>query len=159
MSAFALKNLLLHSAAPRAPGRPERKPDAPAAAFNLRLLVAEDNPVNQRVILHMLKRLGFKPDIVANGLEVLAALHRQPYDVILMDMQMPELDGYEASERVRREFPPEAQPRIIAVTANALAGDREKCLAAGTDDYLAKPVTVEGLSRILLKHAPTAPPW
>ncbi|MBC7369789.1 MAG: response regulator [Undibacterium sp.] len=105
----------------------------------------------------MLKRLGFKPDIVANGLEVIATLHRQPYDVIPMDMQMPELDGYGASERVRREFPPEARPRIIAVTADPLVGDREKCLAAGTDDHLAKPVTVEGLSRILLRHSPTVP--
>ena len=112
---------------------------------HLHILVAEDNPVNQKVILHMLKRLGYRADVAANGLEVLQALRRQPYDVVLMDVQMPEMDGEEATRRIRAEWPPEAQPRIIALTANAIEGDRERYLAAGMDDYLSKPVHVEQL--------------
>ena len=104
--------------------------------------------VNQKVALRMLDRLGYRADLAGNGVEALAAVRRAPYDVVLMDMQMPEMDGLEATRRIRVE-PLDAQPRIIAMTANAMDGDRDACLAAGMDDYLAKPVRIEDLSRAL----------
>jgi CheY-like chemotaxis protein len=121
----------------------------------LRILVAEDNVINQQVALSFLERLGYRADMAANGLEVLASLRRQPYDVVLMDVQMPELDGLEATRQIRQLSPPElaaaAQPRIIAMTANALKEDCDKCLAAGMDDYLSKPIQPEELVRALKK--------
>jgi len=116
-----------------------------ADSVPLHILLAEDNHVNQRVALRMLDRMGYRAEVAANGVEVLDALHRQSFDVILMDVQMPEMDGYEATRRVR-ELPPDRQPVIIAMTANALQGDREECLAAGMDDYLAKPLRPGDLS-------------
>ncbi len=115
----------------------------------LRILLAEDNVVNQKVALRLLERLGYRADVAANGWEVLDALHRQPYDVVLMDVQMPELDGLSATRRIRREWPVERQPRIIAMTANAMASDRDTCLAAGMDDYISKPVQREALINAL----------
>jgi signal transduction histidine kinase/CheY-like chemotaxis protein/HPt (histidine-containing phosphotransfer) domain-containing protein/PAS domain-containing protein len=111
----------------------------------LRLLLAEDNTINQKLALTMLARLGYRADVAANGLEVLAALQRQPYDVVLMDVQMPEMDGLEASRRIRRQWPDEQGPRIIAMTANATVEDREICLAAGMDDYVSKPIRPQAL--------------
>ncbi len=111
-----------------------------------RLLLAEDNVVNQKVMLAMLHKLGFRADVVANGLEVLAAVERQPYDVILMDVQMPEMDGLEAAQRIGLlHSDPARRPWIVALTANAMQGDREKCLAAGMDDYISKPIKLEEL--------------
>jgi CheY-like chemotaxis protein len=103
-----------------------------------RVLIAEDNTVNQRVATAQLKKLGYASDTVANGLEVLEALSRIPYDIILMDCQMPELDGYETTRQVRNRGG--HQPYIIAMTASAMQGDRELCLAAGMDNYVTKPV-------------------
>ncbi|WP_448525117.1 response regulator [Parathermosynechococcus lividus] len=117
----------------------------------LRILVAEDNKVNQMVALRILEKIGYRGDIAANGLEVLDAVKRQPYDVILMDMQMPEMDGLTATREVIRLYETLAQPRprIIAMTANAMESDRQLCLEAGMDDYVSKPISLEELVRAL----------
>ena len=128
--------------------------DELAAPSSLRILLAEDNAVNQKVALALLHRLGYGADVASNGLEALAALERRPYDVVLMDVQMPELDGLDASRRICERWPPEARPRIIAMTANALLEDREACFAAGMDDYLAKPVRPDQLAAALSRARP-----
>ncbi|MCC6629950.1 MAG: response regulator [Chloroflexi bacterium] len=120
----------------------------------LRLLLAEDNATNQKLALRLLERLGYQADVVADGREAFAAIARQTYDVVLMDVQMPELDGLEATSQVRARLPGERQPYIIAMTANAMAGDRERCLAAGMDDYISKPIRVENLIGALMKAPP-----
>ncbi len=125
---------------------------SPRPIHDTRILVAEDNEVNRYVILLLLEDLGYTADTVVNGKEALAALQRQSYDIVLMDCQMPEMDGYEASRRIRREF--EKPPRIIAMTAHALRGDREKCLGAGMDDYLTKPIIAAELEAALKKWSP-----
>ena len=111
----------------------------------LRILLAEDNVVNQKVALRLLGQMGYRADVAANGLEAIEAVARQTYDVVLMDVQMPELDGFEASREINRRWPGERRPRIVAMTANAMQGDRELCAAAGMDDYVAKPIRVEEL--------------
>jgi CheY-like chemotaxis protein len=111
----------------------------------LRILLAEDNAVNQKLALRLLERLGYRADVAANGLEAIHALERQVYDVVFMDVQMPELDGLEATRQICARWTRNERPRIIAMTANALTEDREACLAAGMDDYLAKPIRVEEL--------------
>jgi CheY-like chemotaxis protein len=113
-----------------------------------RILVAEDNPSNQRVLVEMLKKLGYRPDAVADGREVIQALERQDYDLVLMDIKMPEMDGITATQVIRKLRPVNG-PKIIAITAFALKGDREKCLEAGMDDYIAKPVKIAELADIL----------
>ncbi|HVT72122.1 MAG TPA: response regulator [Lacunisphaera sp.] len=113
----------------------------PVAPRSERLLLAEDNAVNQKVALYMLQNLGYRADIAGNGLEVLQAVERQTYDVILLDVQMPEMDGLEAARQLHRRLPDRNQrPWIIALTASAMQGDREMCLAAGMDDYISKPI-------------------
>jgi PAS domain S-box-containing protein len=111
----------------------------------LRILLAEDNAVNQKLALRLLERMGYRADLAANGLEALEALQRQRYDVVLMDVQMPEMDGLEATRRIRGEIAEGVQPQIVAMTANAMKEDREICLAAGMDDYISKPIRVEDL--------------
>jgi PAS domain S-box-containing protein len=115
----------------------------------LRILVAEDNSVNQRLVALTLEHLGYRADIVANGVEALDAIRRQRYDLVLMDVQMPELDGLEATRRILETWSSEQRPRIVAMTANAMLEDREACLAAGMDDYLSKPLKVEDLASVL----------
>lgn len=122
-----------------------------AQRLPLRILLAEDNVVNQQVGLHLLQRLGYRADVAGNGLEVLAALRRQTYDLVLMDVQMPEMDGLIATSHICQEWSALERPRIIAMTANAMQGDRELCLDAGMDDYISKPIRVEELVRALSK--------
>jgi CheY-like chemotaxis protein/HPt (histidine-containing phosphotransfer) domain-containing protein len=128
--------------------------DSRSGTAALRLLVAEDNAVNRRVALALLGKLGYRADVVENGREVVDALERKPYDVVLMDVQMPELDGLEATRRIRARFPPGEGPTIIATTANAMEADREECFAAGMDDHLSKPIRVDELSRALARCRP-----
>jgi signal transduction histidine kinase/CheY-like chemotaxis protein len=120
----------------------------------LRILLAEDNVVNQRVALLMLEKLGQGADVASNGVEAVDAAARLPYDVILMDMQMPEMDGLEATRRIRQASSAQRQPRIVAMTANVLRGDRERCLSAGMDDYISKPVKIEELGRVIEESQP-----
>jgi PAS domain S-box-containing protein len=120
----------------------------------LRILVAEDNEVNQKLALMLLEKAGYRADLAANGLEALEALQRGHHDVVLMDVEMPVMDGLEASRRIRCEWPPSERPRIIAMTANAMRGDREKCLAAGMDEYLSKPIHAEELAAVLARCTP-----
>jgi signal transduction histidine kinase/ActR/RegA family two-component response regulator len=120
----------------------------------LRILLAEDNIVNQKVALRLLDRMGYRADLAANGLEVIDALERQDYDVILMDIQMPEMDGLETSRQITTRWAGKNRPAIIAMTASAMEGDREAALAAGMDDYVTKPIRVEELVGALSKVSP-----
>ncbi len=121
----------------------------------LRILIAEDNLVNQKVIVHILKRLGYEADLVSNGLEVFEAMANKTYDVILMDVQMPKMDGQTAAKKISQEWHPLERPYIIAMTANALAGDRERYLASGMDGYISKPVKINSLVEALYECHPS----
>ena len=134
------------------PGR--RCADGKPATSPLRILLAEDNAVNQKVALALLDRLGYHADVAGNGLEALEALERQPYDVVLMDVQMPELDGLDAIASDLRALARSVRPRIIAMTANAMLEDREACFAAGMDDYVAKPIRPDALAEALRQVRP-----
>ena len=134
------------------PVQPLAKPtlDAGMAARHpLRILLAEDNVVNQKLALRLLQQMGYRADLASNGVEAIECVARQPYDVVLMDVQMPEMDGLEASRRITAQWPVGARPRIVAMTANAMQGDHEECLAAGMDDYLTKPIRVDQLVEAL----------
>jgi CheY-like chemotaxis protein/anti-sigma regulatory factor (Ser/Thr protein kinase) len=144
----------------------EVKPAAPAepafdAAFAerhpMKILLAEDNAVNQKLAIRILDRMGYRVDVAANGLEALASVERQSYDLILMDIQMPEMDGLEATRIIRKKLPPDQQPRIVAMTANAMQGDREMCLAAGMDDYVSKPIQIKELQTALERASNVLP--
>jgi PAS domain S-box-containing protein len=127
-----------------------QQPDSTQAPSTpLRILLAEDNVVNQKVALRMLLQLGYEADLVANGREVLAQLQKQPYDVVLMDVQMPEMDGLTATKCIMQEWSADVRPYVIAMTANAMQGDREDCLAAGMNAYLSKPIRLKDLREIL----------
>ena len=129
------------------------KPSQPLGQRHpLRILLAEDHPVNQKMAVLILERLGYRADVVGNGLEVLGALRRQSYDVVLMDVQMPEMDGLTATRHICREA--RIRPQIVAMTANAMQGDRQLCLDAGMDDYIAKPIRVNELVRALERCQP-----
>ena len=128
------------------PGMAQRHP--------LRILLAEDNLVNQKLALRLLSQMGYTADVVGNGQLAIEAVRRQTYDLVLMDVQMPEMDGLEASRRINAKWQPNERPRIVAMTANAMQGDREACLAAGMDDYITKPIRVEALVAALQATVP-----
>jgi CheY-like chemotaxis protein len=128
------------------------------AGCPIRVLVAEDNVVNQKVAVRMLERLGLRADVAADGRETVRMFELLPYDLVFMDCQMPEMDGYEATQEIRRREGPGRRVAIIAMTADAMAGCREQCLEAGMDDFIAKPVAMAALFEALLRWAPVKDP-
>jgi PAS domain S-box-containing protein len=122
----------------------------------LDILLVEDNPVNQKVAIHLLARLGYNVDAVGNGLEAVRAVEQRDYDLVFMDVQMPEMDGFAATREIRHRIPLARQPKIIALTANAVQGDRERCLAVGMDDYVPKPVKLDDLQAVILRYFASA---
>jgi CheY-like chemotaxis protein len=151
-----LVGLLGDDAAPKASAAPAKPAIDPAMAERhpLRILLAEDNLVNQKLALRLLSQMGYRADVAANGIEAIEAVQRQPYDVVLMDVQMPEMDGLDAARQICARWQPQERPRIVAMTANAMQGDRDMCLAAGMDDYLTKPIRVERLVEALNQVQP-----
>jgi CheY-like chemotaxis protein len=139
---------------------PASRPEAAIAAavrklgeeIPLRVLLAEDNLVNQKVAVGLLGRLGYRPELVTNGREAVTRALSGAYDLVLMDLQMPEMDGLEASREICRRAARSARPKIIALTANAMQGDKELCLAAGMDDYVAKPVKLNEMSAAIRRQ-------
>jgi CheY-like chemotaxis protein len=119
--------------------------------YPLRILLAEDHLVNQKVALRILRQMGYRADVANNGLEALEALRAESYDVVLMDVQMPEMDGLEASGRIREEWDEQSRPIIVAMTANAMEGDSDRCLKAGMDLYLSKPIRINDLEGSLIQ--------
>jgi len=155
-----LFNLLTSVLRPEGVTEPRKRRSAKraqsVAKSRARILLAEDNPVNQKVAVHMLDKLGYRCDIASNGLEAVTMLQQMPYDLVLMDCQMPEMDGFQATAAIRakegalaKHGTPAARLPIVALTANALKGDRERCLDAGMDDYIAKPFRKDDLERML----------
>ena len=151
-----LMTLLAGDNAPRLEA-PKAKPSMDpgmAARHPLRILLAEDNVVNQKLAMRLLQQMGYRADLASNGIEAVECVARQPYDVVLMDVQMPEMDGLAASREINKRWPAAAErPRIVAMTANAMQGDREECLGAGMDDYITKPIRVDALVQALLDTA------
>ena len=158
LKASQLHDALMSVLAAKPDGRTETTGAVSARpeSSSLRILLAEDNAVNQKVALLMLEKLGYRADVAWNGLEALEALERQAYDVVLMDVQMPELDGLDATRRICERWPAGERPRIVAMTANAMQDDRDACFAAGMDDYVAKPIRPEALRRALERVQPRA---
>ncbi len=150
-----LVSLLAQESAPKetsvTPAKARFDPEM-ATRHPLRILLAEDNVVNQKLALRLLQQMGYRADLASNGIEAVESVERQTYDVVLMDVQMPEMDGLEASRQINARWQPQERPRIIAMTANAMQGDRDMCLAAGMDDYVTKPIRVEQLIEAL-NHA------
>jgi GAF domain-containing protein/CheY-like chemotaxis protein len=145
-----LVTLLVEGAVPRSTAPAKSAIDAEMAARHpLRVLLAEDNVVNQKLALRLLEQMGYRADLASNGLEAIESVERQEYDVVLMDVQMPEMDGLEASRRICGKWQANERPRIVAMTANAMDGDRELCLEAGMDDYVTKPIRVDQLIEAL----------
>jgi CheY-like chemotaxis protein len=146
-----LVGLLAAEPAPKkaaAPAKAKLDPEM-AKRHPLRILLAEDNVVNQKLALRILQQMGYRADLASNGIEAIESVERQTYDVVLMDVQMPEMDGLEATRQIAAKWPRAKRPRIVAMTANAMQGDREMCIAAGMDDYLTKPIRVDQLVETL----------
>jgi CheY-like chemotaxis protein/HPt (histidine-containing phosphotransfer) domain-containing protein len=158
LRASQLYNALVRLVAEGEEGETSGELDAAAGGgtSSLRILLAEDNAVNQTVALRLLERLGYGADVVSNGLEAIEAIEQRRYDVVLMDVQMPELDGLDASRRICARWPAGERPRIVAMTANALPEDREACFEAGMDDYVAKPIRPDALAEALKRVKPAA---
>jgi CheY-like chemotaxis protein len=123
-----------------------------ADTLPLDILLVEDNPVNQKVAVRYLERMGYRADVAGNGLEAVQTMRERNYHLLFMDVQMPEMDGLEATRQIRAIISPERQPVIIALTANAMTGDRERCLGAGMNDYITKPVKLEELQAVISRH-------
>jgi CheY-like chemotaxis protein len=147
-----LVSLLAHDLAPKEikAAKPKTDPEM-AARHPLRILLAEDNVVNQKLAMRLLQQMGYRADLASNGIEAVESVQRQTYDVVLMDVQMPEMDGLEASRRINAQWPSGKRPRIVAMTANAMQSDRDMCVAAGMDDYVAKPIRVDQLVDALMR--------
>ena len=141
------------AAAPAPVGTSSSEPAAPLAFEKraLRILVVEDNPINQKVAVHQLEALGLQADVVGSGKEALEMLEMADYDLVLMDCSMPEMNGYDATRAIRRMAGPVAAVPIIAMTADAVTGARERCLDAGMNDYVSKPVKLEHLERTIAR--------
>jgi CheY-like chemotaxis protein len=148
-----LAGLLAGDSAPKPAAAPAKAKLDPgmAARHPLRILLAEDNVVNQKLALRILQQMGYRADLASNGIEAVESVARQAYDVVLMDVQMPELDGLEATRQITAKWSPGERPRIVAMTANAMQGDREMCIAAGMDDYVTKPIRVDQLVEALTR--------
>jgi PAS domain S-box-containing protein len=149
---FTIEAQIIEGDLPEQPADEEMDPQM-GENLPLKILLAEDNPTNQKLALLILQRMGYQADIANNGSEVIRALRQKPYDLVLMDVQMPEMDGLEATRRIRTEFAPHMQPHIIALTAGAMKEDREQCLAAGMNDYISKPIEVGDLVSALYRGA------
>jgi CheY-like chemotaxis protein len=145
MNVIAKKTVMISSVAPSSPQIDPQLADR----FPLKILLAEDNRINQKVALKILGQMGYHADVANHGLEALDALRQQSYDLVLMDVQMPEMDGLAATRQICQEWEPSQRPYIVAMTAGAMEGDRQKCLAAGMDEYITKPVKVTVLQTIL----------
>jgi PAS domain S-box-containing protein len=156
LKASQLYNMLLQLLTGGGQEEVEPVTDGKRARSALRILLAEDNAMNQKVALRLLEQLGYRADVATNGREAIEALERRPYDVVLMDVQMPELDGLDATRQICERWPEERRPHIIAMTANALPEDREACFAAGMNDYVAKPIRAEELVAALKRAKPLA---
>jgi len=154
----AIRRALTNTRAPEK--TPEVKPEPPKPiAIPLQILLCDDNSINQKVATRILQQIGYKPDVVGNGLEALDAIEKKKYDLVFMDVMMPEMDGLEATREIRKRQKAavlenyKSRIIIIAMTAQAMQGDREKCLAAGMDDYLAKPIRPGDVSGMITKWA------
>jgi signal transduction histidine kinase/DNA-binding response OmpR family regulator len=153
----ALAGLFTHELTPRKRREPAKSAlldPGMASRHPLRILLAEDNVVNQKLAMRLLQQMGYRADLASNGLEAVESVHRQTYDVVLMDVQMPEMDGLDATRTICATWGPQKRPRIIAMTANAMQGDRDLCFAAGMDDYVTKPIRVERLVEALTQVRP-----
>ena len=155
-----LVTLFAQDAAPKLAAAAKPRLDAGMAERHpLRILIAEDNVVNQKLALRLLQQMGYRADVASNGIEAIESIERQPYDVVLMDVQMPEMDGLTAAREINRRWPDGTRPRIVAMTANAMQGDREECIKAGMDDYVTKPIRVdqlvEALNQVQIRGNPT----
>ena len=146
-----LVGVLGEETAQHVPALPAARIDAELASRHpLRILLAEDNVVNQKLALRLLQQMGYRADLASNGIEAVESVQRQTYDVVLMDVQMPEMDGLDAAREICARFAVPARPRIVAMTANAMQGDRDMCIAAGMDDYITKPIRVDRLVEALM---------
>jgi len=148
-STFTVRLPMERAEIKEAPKVPAGEVDSPQSWSHLRVLLAEDDRVNQMVAVHMLHRLGVEPVVVSDGQAAVDAVLRDTFDVVLMDVHMPLMDGVEAAAAIRAGVAPDAQPRIVAITANAMEGDRERLLGAGMDAYLSKPVQLADLAAAL----------
>jgi CheY-like chemotaxis protein len=156
---FAVLQQVLHAGRPAVPPPPAQRLDATLAQrLPLAILVVEDSLINQKLAVGILRKFGYESDVAANGLEAVEMVHGRRYDLVFMDLQMPLMDGLEATRRIVASLPPHLRPRIVAMTANAMPGDRERCLEAGMDDYIAKPILPAAVQTVIERWAARGAP-